>query len=42
MRGRLLVREVMVKFGMVNLANLDCPMCGAATESINHLFLTCD
>ena len=40
-KGTVLVCEVMWKFGMVNLANCECLMCGLVVESINHLFLTC-
>ena len=40
-KGRLLVKEVIGRFGMSHLGNFDCPLCGKFFESIDHLFLHC-
>lgn len=42
LKGRILVREVLCNFGMVQMASTDCPLCGREAESVNHLFLHCD
>ena len=42
LKGRLLVREVLGKFGMTYLANTNCPLCGKLPETIDHLFLHCE
>ncbi|KAK2641058.1 hypothetical protein Ddye_022821 [Dipteronia dyeriana] len=42
LRGRILVREVLHKFGMPLQASSVCPLCDRESESINHLFLHCD
>ncbi|KAK0608412.1 hypothetical protein LWI29_030312 [Acer saccharum] len=38
LKGRLLVRVVLSKFGLSNLTNFDCPLCGKMPETIDHLF----
>ncbi|KAK3220828.1 hypothetical protein Dsin_014798 [Dipteronia sinensis] len=42
LKGRVVVREVLVSFGMVHQASTACPLCDSMQESINHLFLHCD
>ncbi|KAK2657469.1 hypothetical protein Ddye_010521 [Dipteronia dyeriana] len=40
LQGRISVRGVLSKFGYAGL-NLQCPLCCANVESIDHLFLKC-
>ncbi|KAK2654624.1 hypothetical protein Ddye_014480 [Dipteronia dyeriana] len=41
LKGKVLVRGVLNRFGMSKIACLDCPLCGRELKSINHLFLQC-
>jgi hypothetical protein len=41
LKGRILVREVLLNFGVQQVGSAVCPMCGNGSESINHLFLHC-
>ncbi|KAK2653494.1 hypothetical protein Ddye_013350 [Dipteronia dyeriana] len=40
-RGRVLVREVLLRFGMAHLSVVVCPLCSREVETIDHLFLHC-
>ena len=39
--GRILVRGVLNSFHYPNLPSLECPLCKADFESVDHLFLEC-
>ncbi|KAK3219579.1 hypothetical protein Dsin_013549 [Dipteronia sinensis] len=41
LRGRVMVRQVLRKFGFDPAYSLMCPFCNAAEESVDHLFLLC-
>ena len=41
LHGRVMVREVLKRFGQLGDANSECPMCGEFEESSDHLFLKC-
>ncbi|KAK0599556.1 hypothetical protein LWI29_006326 [Acer saccharum] len=41
LHGRVLVRNALKRFGLISNNIFDCPMCGEAEESIDHLFLNC-
>ncbi|KAK3230651.1 hypothetical protein Dsin_002532 [Dipteronia sinensis] len=41
LRNRVLVREVLQRFGCLQDSSLVCPLCNNGIESINHLFLHC-
>ncbi|KAK2635508.1 hypothetical protein Ddye_030300 [Dipteronia dyeriana] len=38
-KGRILVSDVLLKFGMSHIASNVCPLCDRESETINHLFL---
>ncbi|KAK2637742.1 hypothetical protein Ddye_025537 [Dipteronia dyeriana] len=40
-KGKIMVRELLFKYGMTFLPNLECPLCNSCVESIDHLFLNC-
>ncbi|KAK3190292.1 hypothetical protein Dsin_029853 [Dipteronia sinensis] len=42
LKVRILVKEVLRNFGMVQIASIDCPLCNSEWETVNHLFLHCD
>ncbi|KAK3219226.1 hypothetical protein Dsin_013196 [Dipteronia sinensis] len=39
--GRILVRDVLLHFGMTQGMPSNCPMCNSGTETIDHLFIHC-
>ncbi|KAK3211546.1 hypothetical protein Dsin_016252 [Dipteronia sinensis] len=41
LKGRLMVREVLRRFGVNGIVSVECPLCLAGSESIDHLFLQC-
>ncbi|KAK2640843.1 hypothetical protein Ddye_022606 [Dipteronia dyeriana] len=41
LHGRVLVREVLSRFGIQVCTNLECPFCQSNEESVDHLFLHC-
>ncbi|KAK1564769.1 hypothetical protein Q3G72_011280 [Acer saccharum] len=41
LKGKVLVSEVLKRFGYVAGITLDCPLCNSGEESIDHLFLHC-
>ncbi|KAK2664284.1 hypothetical protein Ddye_002858 [Dipteronia dyeriana] len=41
MHGRVLVKDVLNKCGMLVGSNLDCHLCSGSIEIVNHLFLHC-
>ncbi|KAK3225807.1 hypothetical protein Dsin_005669 [Dipteronia sinensis] len=40
-KGRTLVREVLLRFGIAQMASSGCPQCEEGPESIDHVFLLC-
>ncbi|KAK3172175.1 hypothetical protein Dsin_033156 [Dipteronia sinensis] len=42
LKVRILVKEVLHNFGMVQIASIECPLCNSEWETVNHLFLHCD
>ena len=43
LRGRVLVREVLLKFGVaIQTGSASCPLCEIGSESIDHIFLLCE
>ncbi|KAK2640224.1 hypothetical protein Ddye_028019 [Dipteronia dyeriana] len=40
-RGRVFVREVLLRFGMAKLNVVVCPLCSLEVETVDHLFLHC-
>ena len=41
LRGRVMVREVLRRFGVVLNGDSGCPLCNDPIESVDHLFLLC-
>ena len=41
LKGKVLVRDVLYRFGYVAGITMDCPLCNSDKESIDHLFLHC-
>ena len=42
LRGRVLVRDLLSRFGLEVGDEWRCPLCGRWVETIDHLFLFCD
>ena len=42
LHGRVLMREILKCFGLMEDNNTEYPKCGAAEETIDHLFLHCN
>ncbi|KAK2639361.1 hypothetical protein Ddye_027156 [Dipteronia dyeriana] len=40
-RGKIVVRELLLKFGMINIPDKECPLCSSGVESLDHFFLKC-
>ncbi|KAK3195553.1 hypothetical protein Dsin_026863 [Dipteronia sinensis] len=40
-KGKIFVKEVLNRYGMGNLPDLECPLCHKEIESIDHLFTQC-
>ncbi|KAK3231618.1 hypothetical protein Dsin_003499 [Dipteronia sinensis] len=40
-KGKVLVREVLQRFGMGHLTMMECLLCSQETETVDHLFLHC-
>ena len=41
LKERVMVRQVLKKFGIGNGVDMECPFCNSVEKSINHLFLHC-
>ncbi|KAK0590392.1 hypothetical protein LWI29_026422 [Acer saccharum] len=41
LRGRILIKGVLDRFGCRLSGGVDCPLCNSADETIDHLFLLC-
>jgi hypothetical protein len=41
MKGRVLVGDIMCKFGLNHMTSIECPLCSKAAETIDHVFLNC-
>ncbi|KAK3219665.1 hypothetical protein Dsin_013635 [Dipteronia sinensis] len=40
-KGKVLVRNQLSRYGLDQVACLDCPLCGSNVESVDHLFIHC-
>ncbi|KAK3224588.1 hypothetical protein Dsin_004450 [Dipteronia sinensis] len=41
LRGRIMVWDILNRFGVITNDDLFCPLCERAVESMDHLFLLC-
>ncbi|KAK3199562.1 hypothetical protein Dsin_022977 [Dipteronia sinensis] len=41
LKGRVMVKEVLCRFGVTFGGNQLCPLCNSVVESVDHLFLLC-
>ena len=41
LKGRVLVKQVLNKFGISSIVSLACPLCNEEDESVDHLFIQC-